>query len=132
VGKITVTSGYYDPPAIAELVGEVFISVIGAVGDDMVFLRDDGTGFYFHHVQDCCEQVSINEIVGDLADLIGTPILDAREESDDTFGGTCAESCTWTFYRFTTIKGTVVVRWLGESNGYYSESVDLARCKVAA
>ena len=83
--------------------------------------------FNFYHVQDCCENVYIESIVGDITDLIGNPILLAEESTNSTDNPPkYSDFFTWTFYKFATIKGYVDIRWLGESNGYYSESVNLA------
>ena len=122
----------YDSSAkIADMVGKVFTSVT-ETGDTMVF--ENATDRYvFFHWQDCCESVGINDVVGDLSDLVGEPLLIADEVSGETpvdFNERDHESVTWTFYKFATRKGYVDVRWLGESNGYYSESVDLGHEKV--
>ena len=76
------------------------------------------------HDQDCCEHVYIESIVGNPLDLIMGEMLVA-EEVINTGGNGEGDSCTWTFYKFATFKGYVDVRGVGESNGYYSESVDL-------
>ena len=109
--------------------GKTFVKVEGGVGSgEMLFVTAEGERFLFAHMQDCCEHVDINDIVGDLADLVGEPLLVAEEVSGESpvgFEEEYHESVTWTFYKFATRKGYVDVRWLGESNGYYSESVNL-------
>ncbi len=91
-------------------------------GDYIKFTSTDNRVFLMYHYQDCCESVSIEDICGDLKDLIGSEILEAYEETNH--GDENGESCTWTFYTIATIKGTVNIRWYGSSNGYYSERVD--------
>ena len=113
---------------LARMVGKTFTRVEGSAGDgEMRFVTADGETFLFSHYQDCCESVRIEDVCGDIQDLVGEPILMAEEvsgeapASDEDHWG----SQTWTFYKFATRKGYVDVRWLGESNGYYSESVDM-------
>ena len=112
---------------LALMKGKTFVEVTGSVGSgEMLFVTADGERFMFAHQQDCCESVDINDIVGDLQDLVGSPLLIAEEVSGATEPDEeHYESYTYTFYKFATRKGYVDVRWLGESNGYYSESVEL-------
>lgn len=110
---------------IEAMLGKVMESVVGVPSSaSMVFLGVDGTRYVFEHHQDCCEQVEIEDIIGELDDLVGWPLLMAEQASRNDPGA--SESGTWTFYKFATAKGYVTVRWLGTSNGYYSESVDFS------
>jgi len=94
-------------------------------GDELRLYLTDTHYVRFYHQQDCCESVSIEDICGDLRDLVGEPLTEAEEVSGYTGPDMDHESYTWTFYRFGTRRGGVTVRWLGVSNGYYGEGVDV-------
>lgn len=116
---------------ITELIGKTLKSVINNGDEEIIFTDTEDNQYKLYHRQDCCEGVSVEDIEGDLQDLVGNPILQADEStnSEDKLGKNISDygSFTWTFYKFATIKGYVTIRWLGESNGYYSESVDFVK-----
>jgi hypothetical protein len=78
------------------------------------------------HDQCCCEDVLVEDIVGELSDLVEHPLYEAEVASCGPSEPTGEyDSETWTYYKFGTAKGCVSIRWVGSSNGYYSESVDV-------
>ncbi len=112
---------------IGDLRNQIFSKVYQSE-DDIIFERINNNGkrkgFKLTHFQDCCEHVYVESIVGDLSDLENTPILWAEESTGSIDN---VESGTWTFYKFATKNGYVDIRFNGESNGYYSESVDIVK-----
>lgn len=102
------------------------VKAIQRDGDECIwFLTTDNYVYKMHHAQECCESVEIEDICGDLEDLIDTPIIIAEERTQDNGWSNGHSSSTWTFYELQTLKGGVTIRWYGESNGYYSETVNM-------
>lgn len=112
-----------------QLKDKVLIEIKGEKGnEEMIFKTDKGETYRMFHNQNCCESVIIEDICGDLSDLLNSPVLLAEESTSNKNPKGVKmgyqDSFTWTFYKLSTIKGSVTIRWYGESNGYYSEDVD--------
>lgn len=160
----------YSEAPFEELKGKTITEMEGAEegSESIIITCADGTKFRLMYHQDCCANCSVEEIIGDVKDLIGSPILLAEEISsrepdakiiaerkanyekakaewqprnkDDEFwywgpsesNGWLDESETWCFYKLSTIKGSVTLRWYGSSNGYYSESATFEKERVGA
>ena len=115
---------------ISDLLGKV-LKDIEVDYNYIIFKTTDGKTYRMYHSQNCCESVTIDDICGDWQDLIGSPIIIAEmntnyqpqteKEKEKTNN---ADVYTWTFYKLATAKGYVDIKWFGESNGYYSTSVN--------
>lgn len=125
----------FDP--LFHLIGLTLKEVTVNKYDDVItYTSECGQQFRMLHHNDCCETVYIEDIEGDINDLIGSPILVAETVQDaiqqamnliiplPEKNGECEQ---WTFYRLATAKGWVVIRWYGDSNGYYSTDVSFER-----
>ena len=84
--------------------------------------------YAFYHQQDCCESVWLTQVDGVSDKIIGSYIVIAEVVTDekDTEHG----HITWSFYKIGTNNGWIDFRFQGESNGYYSETVDLVKIEV--
>lgn len=115
-----------------DLKGQIIVKIeIDEDYTELIFTLSNGERYKMFHRQDCCESVYLEDVIGEWEDIIGMPILKAEENynsdnypDDVTKNDYIPESFTWTFYRLVTFKGSITLRWFGESNGYYSESVN--------
>lgn len=119
---------YYNED-LAQLVGKTLRSVTQNGRESIDFEADTGERWRMYYEPDCCASCEIEDVCGDLQDLVGAPIAMAEvsTNSDAPRSGEHPDSFTWTFYKFATAKGYVTIRWYGESNGYYSEQATFRR-----
>jgi hypothetical protein len=113
----------------SELLGKTLVAIEGAhKGSEAITFRcSDGTAYLMHHHQDCCEHVEVEDVVGNVAFIVGSQIKFAEDKSREAGDEEVSESGTWTFYTLGTERGWLDLRWLGHSNGYYSERVSFDR-----
>lgn len=121
-------AGHDDDPGFSALKGKIITKIEGAEqgSGEIIFHLFAHTKARLIYHEDCCATCSVEDICGDVSDLIGNPILLAEEVSnrENPEGVPVPEfqdSFTWTFYKLSTIRGSVTIRWYGDSNGYYSE-----------
>lgn len=107
---------------IPQAVGATISSANGMqVNSESVTVWTDKGVLSMKHYQDCCESVLVEDVIGDPNDLVGAQILEVRESTKHEDDGVW--STTWTFYHIITDKADIAIRWIGTSNGFYSESV---------
>lgn len=118
----------------AVLVGSTIIGIQFDEGDLILRMKNRRT-WKFYHSQSCCESVYLYDIQGDrLNALFGFPLItssldESTDWPEDVGDLDTDDSFTWTTLMLETDFAKVRVRWLGTSNGYYHETIDLEEVK---
>jgi len=116
-----------------ELKGKTITSIDGSNSDDSdtIITTSDGSIYTLTHIQDCCEHVRVYGSVGNIDDVLNEEVIDAEDtnpmDNPNAPDYKYYESATWSQFRIVTNKGTFEIWWLGESNGYYSETVSVIK-----
>ena len=116
-----------------ELKGKTITSIDGSNSDDSdtIITTSDGSIYTLTHIQDCCEHVRVYGSVGNIDDVLNAEVIAAEDtnpmDNPNASDYKIYDSATWTQFRIVTNKGTFEMWWLGESNGYYSETVSVIK-----
>ena len=116
-----------------ELKGKTITSIdgINSGDNDTIITTSDGSIYTLTHIQDCCEHVRVYGSVGNIDDVLNVEVIDAEDtnpmDNPNAPDYKAYDSATWTQFRIVTNRGTFEIWWLGESNGYYGESVSVIK-----
>lgn len=113
---------------LTDLIGKTFDTVELLEIDKGLKFSNKEESWTLTHVQECCESVNLIDFdTKDLNILSNATILDAEERSEDEVYENSEYMHKWTFYSFATTKGTVDLRFYGESSVYYGIGVSLIK-----
>lgn len=110
-----------------DLIGKTIIKIEGMEIDseEIYFICNDGSQYRMYYSQDYREYVYLEDINGNIDNILNSEVLKADEKEEENKNA--SESGTYTFYTIATAKGYLDLRWNGESNGYYSETVEFEK-----
>jgi hypothetical protein len=111
------------------LKGQTIRKII-ALNTGSVKIFTDKYKYHLYHEQDCCEYVRLVKIIGDIDNILNEEIIFAEEDggANDPDWHTdynYDDSHTWTKYVLKTKNNSLEFWFLGESNGYYGESISI-------
>lgn len=106
---------------IEKLIGATVVAVEGGVkGDDYLeVFFDNGWAYRQIHYLNCCERVEVEDINPSLETIVGGVLHSIVREDETKLEG----NNEWTFYKIHTSKGSVDIRWVGDTDSHYSTSI---------
>ena len=112
-----------------DLVGQTFRWVLrckGRFGDDQI--RFHLNNWTFYSIYNRHERFAIDEMWGNFADLEGTPVVSVEliSNPEELFN---YEVLNWTLLKISTARGSVSIRWVGESDKCSLEELELIKHK---
>lgn len=114
-----------------ELKGKTIKGISGLeIGSREVSIRTNDGTYRLYHEQECCEYVRVVKVVGNVNELIGEVLFaeeDAGANEPDWYDESFNDSHTWTKYVLKTTNASLEFWFLGESNGYYGESISIKK-----
>lgn len=129
--EMSIALSDFDRVDIGLMKNKIFTKVYAMEGKFGVVFENEKERFVLCHNQDCCEEVWLEDICGELDDLKNARLLQCEVSHSGKKPNSASrlqkgvDSFTWTFYKFATQRGRVTLRFFGSSNGYYSEEIDI-------